>query len=380
MAFASRTEDLEFDKKVLGKGFFGEVLRATAVHSKQVFAVKKVKLSLISEHKLDAQLQREIQILYSVEHPRIVRLFFDFKDSRFMYLGLEFCSGGTLFDKLNQCRKFAPAVASKYFWETCDALDYLHHQTEKVIHRDIKPENILLDGEDHVKLADFGWANLLEGKARETFCGTLDYLAPEMIQGTGHKESVDMWSMGVLLYELITGQSPFGSTTKETTCRLILNVDLRFPTEIDSDAKDLISRLCKLQPKERLTVREALAHLFVTSHQSGNVAARAEAEEEDVSRPSVVVRGLRKEQEKIGAEMAHLLQAKQRTEDAFMRVNQEMDATHSALQKEKAERKKLDAACAELRRANEAREAEIERERKKFANLQSEKAKFTRTR
>merc|ERR1719469_841270 len=205
---------------------------------------------------------------------------------KYIYLGLEYCNGGTLFDKLNKCRKFSGDLASKYFRETCDALDYLHHLSEKIIHRDIKPENILLDSDDHVKLADFGWANSLEGKARDTFCGTLDYLAPEMIQGTGHDESVDMWNMGVLLYELVTGQSPFGSTTKETTCRLILNVDLRFPAEIDADAKDLISRLCKKQPKQRLKVREALEHIFVTNHQSGKSPGSAPTEEDDVSRPS----------------------------------------------------------------------------------------------
>lgn len=379
MAVPQKLEDLEFDKKSLGKGFFGEVLRATELGgTKKMFAVKKVKRALIIEHKLDAQLQREIKILYASEHPRIVKLYFDFKDTKYIYLGLEYCSGGTLFDKLNKSRKFTVDLASKYFRETCDALDYLHHLSEKVIHRDIKPENILLDADDHVKLADFGWANNLEGKARDTFCGTLDYLAPEMIQGTGHDESVDMWNMGVLLYELITGQSPFGSTTKETTCRLILNVDLRFPAEIDADAKDLISRLCRKQPKQRLKVREALAHIFVTNHQSGKAPNFAVVDEDDVSRPSVVVRGLRKEQEKITAEMQQLLDAKKKTEDSFMRVNQEMDLTHSALQKEKAERQKLEAACAELRRANAAREAELEKERKKLADLQGEKAKLGR--
>lgn len=379
MAVPKKVEDLEFSKS-LGKGFFGEVLRAKEVSgSKRLFAVKKVKRALISEHKLDTQLQREIKILYDLDHPRIVKLHFDFKDTKSIYLGMEFCSGGTLFDKLNKSRKFTPDVASKYFRETCDALNYLHHLPEKVVHRDIKPENILLDADDHVKLADFGWANLLEGKARDTFCGTLDYLAPEMIQGTGHDESVDMWNMGVLLYELVTGQSPFGSTTKETTCRLILNVDLRFPAEIDADAKDMIARLCKKQPKQRLTVESALAHIFVTNHQTGKAAEPASgADEDDFTRPSVVVRGLRKEQEKINAEMQHLLQAKQRTEDALMRVNEEMDSTHSAFQKEKAERQKLEAACAELRRANAAREAELEKERKKLADLQGEKARLAR--
>merc|ERR1712129_187133 len=108
-----------------------------------------------------------------------------------------------------------------------------------------------------------------------------------------------------------------------------------------------------------MKVREALAHIFVTNHQSGRAPDSTTADEDDVSRPSVVVRGLRKEQEKITVEMQQLLDAKKKTEDSFMRVNQEMDVTHSALQKEKAERQKLETACEELRRANATREAEL---------------------
>merc|ERR1712224_61494 len=123
------------------------------------------------------QLRREIDILYSMQHPRIIRLHFDFQEEGSIYLGMDFAPGGSLFDRLNKASKFNPEIASRYFCETCEALDYLHHLPEPVIHRDIKPENILLDAEDHVKLADFGWANkYLEGSQRDTFCGTLDYL------------------------------------------------------------------------------------------------------------------------------------------------------------------------------------------------------------
>jgi len=376
MAFPQKIEDLELGKK-LGKGFFAEVVQGRErCGNKRMFAVKKIKRSVVAEHNLNAQIQREIQIMYSTQHDRIVNLHFNFEDSRFIYLGLEFANGGTLFDQLNKARKFTPAVASRYFGETCDALNYLHSLPEKVIHRDIKPENLLLH-DDHIKLADFGWANLMQGSARETFCGTLDYLAPEMIQGTGHDESVDMWNMGVLLYELVTGQSPFGSTTKEATCRLILNVDLRFPTDIHPDAKNLVSCLCKKEAKDRLTASQALSHVFVMSFNGGQGGGvEAAVAEEDVSRPSVVVRRLRKDREKLSSEMQYLLQAKQRTEDAFMTINQKIDETHAALQKEKMERQKLEAMCSELKRANSQREAELETERKKLADLQAEKSKL----
>merc|ERR1719379_3326469 len=115
---------------------------------------------------------------------------------------MEFAAGGGLFDKLRTSGRFTNEIAARYFFETCEALAYLHNElAQPVIHRDIKPENILLDAEDHIKLADFGWANLVEADKRDTFCGTLDYLPPEMIMGTGHDESADMWNMGVLTYE-----------------------------------------------------------------------------------------------------------------------------------------------------------------------------------
>merc|ERR1719265_2326103 len=133
---------------------------------------------------------------------------------------------------------------------------------------------------------------MIQAGKRDTFCGTLDYLPPEMIQGTGHDESAYMWNMGVLLYELSTGQSPFGSNSKdrpqqqEITCRMILSVDLKFPSELDADAKDLVVRLCKKKPSDRLPVRSAMAHQFITKS-LGASGTTGTAEEADAGRPSV---------------------------------------------------------------------------------------------
>merc|ERR1719329_670753 len=287
-------------------------------------------------------------------------------------------TGGTLFERLNKYRRFSPEISSRYFAETCHALDYLHHLPEKVIHRDIKPENILLDASDHIKLADFGWANMLEGSLRETFCGTLDYLAPEMITGAGHDESVDMWTMGVLLYELLTGQSPFGSQNKETTCRHILNVDLRFPAEIDPDAKDLVVSLCKKKHAERLDVRAALAHQFVTKFQSGAGGAAPAAVdgeaggEVEEARPSVVARKLRKDREKISAEMQQVLQSKQRMEDELMKIDTSLEETHSQVKREGRLKAKLQTEVDTMKAASAEREKEIGELRKKAEALRAE--------
>lgn len=373
--FPKRLEDINLEK-CLGRGFFGEVWRGKeAAGQKRLFAVKKVRLQLVQENRLMDQLNREIDILYSLKHQRIIRLFWSFSDAKSMYLGMEFAAGGSLFDKLNQARKFPPETAARYFYETCDALDYLHHLPEKVIHRDIKPENILLDAEDHIKLADFGWANLIEqadAKLRETFCGTLDYLPPEMIMGTGHNESADMWNMGVLTYELTTGQSPFGSQSKDTTCRLILSVDLRFPPDLDPDARELVVSLCKKKKEERLDVRSAMKHRFVTKFLGAGPSAAAEAETEDMGRPSVAARKLQQDYERINAEMEALLAAKRSTEESLESISAELSEANTKISQEKEARLKAEAVVQEAQAKVSARELELDALRKKVETLKAE--------
>jgi len=365
-------EELTF-VKCLGRGFFGEVWKAQELaENKRTFAVKKVRMSLILENRLSDQLKREIKILYALEHPRIIRLHFDFTDGKYMYLGMEFASGGSLFDLLNRAQKFSSEVSARYFLETCSALDYLHHLQEKVIHRDIKPENILIDGDDHIKLADFGWANLIQENKRDTFCGTLDYLPPEMILGTGHDESVDMWNMGVLLYEMTTGQSPFGSTSKETTCRLILAVDLRFKADYDSDAKDLITRLCRKTPSERPKVKAAMAHKFITKVMGGGVgtasaSASAAADGMD-GRPSLMAARLDR--------INQILEAKQQAEYKILESGRELEDTQQAIKKEQVSRATVEAQCAEMTAANAARDKELDELRRKASNLQGDVDKY----
>jgi serine/threonine protein kinase len=207
--------ELTFDK-LLGKGFFGEVwsCHLKANSNLEPIAVKKIPLNLIRQHNLTQQMEREIKIQQKLEHPHIVKFYCDFRDDSHIYLGMELSEGGGMFNSLSEHKKFSLKASAQYFYETCDALEYLHTLPQKIIHRDIKPENILFDKGGHVKLADFGWSNMMQGNdSRATFCGTPDYLAPEMIRGEGHNESLDMWEMGVLLYEMVTGKSPFGASS-----------------------------------------------------------------------------------------------------------------------------------------------------------------------
>lgn len=322
--------DLTFLKKI-GRGYFGEVWKALLADvppdgkDPMYLAIKKVPLSLIKQHNLLDQMDREIDIQFSLKHPRIVQLLFHFRDSSHVYLGMEFADGGGMFDKLTKARKFSNANAAQYFYETCDALEYMHQR--KIVHRDIKPENILLDRDGRVKLADFGWSNAMESQVlRQTFCGTPDYLAPEMIRGQGHKESLDMWEMGVLLYEMLVGKSPFGSKNQETTCRRILQVDLCFPIDIDADAVDLIKKLCTINPDDRLTAKQAKQHKFVTKHHG--VAG------DDGSGQSVVARMLGRELEKLQGELLAILQAKCVTEQELLRVTADLETMNQKLRQE----------------------------------------------
>jgi len=170
-SWPSKASELLFQKR-LGRGYFGEVwqCKRVAKEDSAPLAVKKVPLAILQQHGLTDQMDREIAILRSLKHPHIVQLHFDFRDDSHVYLGMEFAEGGGMFELLSKSGKFTSELSARYFYEVCDALEYLHGLPEKVIHRDIKPENILLDAQGGSKLADFGWSNVLQSAAlRATF-------------------------------------------------------------------------------------------------------------------------------------------------------------------------------------------------------------------
>jgi len=333
-AWPKHQTDLKF-KKRLGRGYFGEVWSATwnSLQGEQIFAVKKIPLAIVKQHKLTDQLEREIEILKSLKHPYIVESYFDFRDVKFVYLGMHFAAGGGMFDKLSKCGKFTIPHAAQYFYEMVDALDYMHSRNPPVIHRDIKPENILFNKEGHVQLADFGWSNVMtDAGLRSTFCGTPDYLAPEMIRGDGHDQSLDMWEMGVLLYEMTIGKSPFGASSQEQTCKLILKLDLRFPSTGDADAQDLICKLCKLKPKERLTAKQSKQHHFVTKNFGAPTCDAMDVPDEP--RPSVESRKLLQETNLLQRDMENIMQAKEMLDGQLALHSGEHEAMLKVLQKE----------------------------------------------
>ncbi|XP_021569652.1 aurora kinase B isoform X3 [Carlito syrichta] len=200
----------------------------------------------------------------SPRHPNILRLYNYFYDRRRIYLILEYAPRGELYKELQKSRTFDEQRTATIMEELADALMYCHGK--KVIHRDIKPENLLLGLKGELKIADFGWSVHAPSLRRKTMCGTLDYLPPEMIEGRTHNEKVDLWCIGVLCYELLVGNPPFESASHNETYRRIVKIDLKFPPSVPTGAQDLISKLLRHNPSERLPLAQVSAHPWVRAH------------------------------------------------------------------------------------------------------------------
>jgi len=262
-----KLEDFDIGRP-LGKGKFGNVYLAREKASKYIVALKVLFKSQLQKAQVEHQLRREIEIQSHLRHNNILRLFGYFYDESRVYLILEYAPRGELYKSLQtqENGRFSESQSSTYIKQMADALQYCH--SKKVIHRDIKPENLLLDVSGNIKIADFGWSVHAPNSRRATMCGTLDYLPPEMIEGAMHDEKVDLWSLGVLTYEFLVGKPPFEAETNNETYRRITKVDLRFPSHLSTEAKDLISRLLRKDPNERMELNDVLKHEWIVNNES----------------------------------------------------------------------------------------------------------------
>ncbi|XP_066126983.1 aurora kinase C-like [Saccopteryx bilineata] len=256
-------DDFEIGRP-LGKGKFGNVYLARLKESHFIVALKVLFKSQLEKEGMEHQLRREIEIQAHLQHPNILRLYNYFHDARRVYLILEYAPRGEVYKELQRCHTLDEQRAATIMEELADALTYCHGN--KVIHRDIKPENLLLGFRGEVKIADFGWSVHTPSLRRKTMCGTLDYLPPEMIEHKIYDEKVDLWCIGVLCYELLVGNPPFETTSYSETYRRILKVDFRFPPSVPLGAQDLISKLLRYQPSERLPLAQVLRHPWVRDH------------------------------------------------------------------------------------------------------------------
>ena len=258
-----RLSDFEIGRP-LGKGKFGSVYLAREKRSKYIVAIKVLKKGQMLKNGVEHQLRREIEIQSHLRHRNILRMYGYFYDAKNIYLILEYAPGGELYRSLTRLGKFPPDVAARYISDLAMALYYCHGK--HVIHRDIKPENLLVGHNGEIKIADFGWSVHAPSSRRNTMCGTLDYLPPQMVEGREHDEQVDVWSLGVLLYEFLVGSPPFEAEGHNATYRRIARVDLRFPRGVPEDAQDLIRKLLVKDPCKRMSLRAVAKHPFVLKH------------------------------------------------------------------------------------------------------------------
>ncbi|XP_060903474.1 aurora kinase B [Labrus mixtus] len=248
----------------LGKGKFGNVYLARVKELQAIVALKVLFKSQMEKESVEHQLRREIEIQAHLKHPNILRFYNYFHDRKRVYLVLEYAPRGEMYKELQKCGRFDEQRTATYMEEISDALLYCHEK--KVIHRDIKPENLLLGYRGELKIADFGWSVHAPSLRRRTMCGTLDYLPPEMIEGHTHSEKVDLWCIGVLCYECLIGNPPFETASHSETYKRITKVDLKFPKVISDGARDLISKLLRHNPIDRLSLQSVIDHPWVRSN------------------------------------------------------------------------------------------------------------------
>jgi serine/threonine protein kinase len=253
-------KDFEIGKP-LGQGKFGRVYLAREINTKFIVAIKAMSKKQLLKAQFEHQLRREIEIQSHLRHPNILRMYGYFYDNAKVYLILEYCVGGELYKKLQLQQKFDEKKSARMLVQLADALIYCH--SKNIIHRDIKPENLLLGKNGEIKLADFGWSTHAPSSRRTTMCGTLDYLPPEIVKRQVHDEKVDIWSLGILLYEFLVGQPPFEAASHEATYERITSVDLVFPTYVRHDAQDLIQKLLVRDPNKRITLEALKTHKWI---------------------------------------------------------------------------------------------------------------------
>ena len=249
--------------KIIGEGRFSTVYLYKHKFNESLFALKKISLKKIIESGNDINIiQREINIHSRINHENIVKFLSYNNNPNEINILLEYCPYGSIFELINK-NGFDELLTYKYFSQVVNAVYFLHKNN--LIHRDIKPENILLNG-DKIKLCDFGWCCETNTNNRKSFCGTFEYMAPEIIKETPYGKPVDIWALGILLYELYFGVSPFSSNkvNEEQTKEVINNIMLKrlfFDRKsISYDMKDLIIHMLEDDINRRYTIDEVVSH------------------------------------------------------------------------------------------------------------------------
>ena len=254
---------------VLGTGATGKVYLAQHKITQGIYAIKEIDKTNKQNDYTAPYFRREIEIMYKIKHPNIVKLFGHFEEGNFCYFIMEYIPKGNLYNAMikqkSQC--FDSGRVATIMKDLISAVYYIHNMSPPIVHRDIKPENLLVTDDGRIKLTDFGWSNYVEYfNIRSTFCGTPYYLAPEIIKKIGHNISVDIWCIGALIFEFLTGKCPFSGQSDNEIFENVLKNKIDWPKDINLEAKNLISKILKNDPKERISLQEMLKHPFFTNN------------------------------------------------------------------------------------------------------------------
>ena len=253
--------------KELGSGSFGRVFLVAHNETKELFALKTIeKRKIMTTYgRLDI-IHEEINIHSKLSHQNIIKLYNIYEDEETINIIMEYAPKGNLYHLIKQEKNgFSEHKAFEYFIQILNAVYYLH--SNNIIHRDIKPENILISADNKLKLCDFGWAKELTLENRSTFCGTMEYMAPEIVGSENYDYSVDIWSLGILLYELLFGHSPFKANTTNNIIQNIKSHELNYDNKnLSNSCKDLIQKLLEMNPQKRLKLKDILEHSFIKKH------------------------------------------------------------------------------------------------------------------
>jgi len=254
----------------IGKGGFSIVYAAARKNDGKEFAVKCIKKEMVEGEDIKL-LRREVQIMKKLDHPNILKLYEVYEDDKQFFLVMELVKGKELFDKIVERGMYSERDASNIIYQVVSAVDYLHENG--IAHRDLKPENLLSAGEEEneiVKIADFGFSKSFAGEDAEklmTSCGSPGYVAPEILTAESYDKSVDMWSVGVIIYILLSGYPPFYADSAPALFKKIMDVKYDFDDsvwdDISDSAKDLIRNLLVKEPSKRFTAKQCLDHPWV---------------------------------------------------------------------------------------------------------------------
>ncbi|KAF8397944.1 hypothetical protein HHK36_016870 [Tetracentron sinense] len=237
--------------KVVGQGGFGKVFQVRKRDTSEIYAMKVMPKDKIIEKNQWEFMKSERDILTKVNHPFIVQLRYSFQTKYRLYLVLDFVNGGDLFFQLHHQGLFREDLARIYTAEIVSAVSYLH--ANGIMHRDLKPNNIILDADGHAMLTDFGLAKQFKDDTRsKTMCGTGEYMSPEVVLGNGYDKATDWWSVGIMLFEMLTGYLPFIGSNQQKIQHKIINEKAKLPAFLTREAHSLLKGLLQKEASKRL--------------------------------------------------------------------------------------------------------------------------------